>query len=103
MTTTSDVLKRYARVAGVAMLLSLGFGIFGEMILPMKLVVRGDAAATAANILQHPMLFRVSFATYLVEGICDVLLAVVFYIILEPVDRNLALISAFFGVISMAM
>jgi hypothetical protein len=98
---TPDTLSRYSRVAGVAMLLSIVFGALGEAYLPGKIIVTGDAAATAANIVNHPMLFRASFATYLVEGICDLLLAVVFYIILKPVDRNLALISAFFGIAAM--
>lgn len=95
------ILARYARVAGVAMLLSIVFGLLGEMVLPGKIVVSGDPAATAANIVGHPTLFRLNFAAYLVEGICDVALCVFFYILLEPVDRNLALLSAFFGIASM--
>jgi hypothetical protein len=99
--TPPEILQRYARVAGLAMLLSIIFGFIGEMYLPGKIIVRGDATATATNLLANPMLLRATFATYLVEGICDVLLCVVFYIILKPVDRNLALISAFFGIASM--
>ncbi len=94
-------LRRYARTAGVAMLLSIVFGFLGEMYLPGKIIVSGDAAATAANIRDNPTLFRLSFASYLVEGICDVVLLVFFYILLKPVNRNLALLSAFFGVVSM--
>ena len=95
------ILARYARVAGVAMLLSIVFGILGEMVLPGKIVVTRDAAATAANILAHPTLFRLSFAAYLVEAFCDVALCVFFYVLLRPVDRQLALLSAFFGIASM--
>ena len=99
--TDAATVRRYARVAGVAMLLSMIFGFLGEMYLPGRIIVAGNAAATAANITGNPMLFRLSFATYLVEGICDVALCVFFYILLEPVDRNLALLSAFFGIASM--
>jgi hypothetical protein len=94
-------LRRYARAAGVAMVLSVIFGFLGEAYLPGKIIVGGDAAATAANIVGHPTLFRLTFASYLVEGICDVALCVFFYILLKPVDRNLALLSAFFGIVSM--
>jgi uncharacterized protein DUF4386 len=97
----ATTLQRYARVAGVAMLLSVVFGFLGEAYLPGKFLVGGDAAATAANIVGHPTLFRLTFASYLVEGICDVALSVFFYILLRPVDRNLALLSAFFGLVSM--
>jgi hypothetical protein len=96
-------LSRYSRVAGVAMLLSIVFGFLGEMVLPGRIIVRQDAAATAANILSDPMLFRLCFAAYLVEGLCDIALSVFFYILLRPVDRNLALLSAFFGIASMVL
>ena len=96
-----DAIHRYARYAGVAMLLSIIFGALGEAYLPGKIIVSGDAAATAANITAHPTLFRMAFATYLVEGFSDIILCVLWYIILRPVDRNLALISAFVGVVSM--
>jgi len=99
--TDAAELRHYARVAGVAMVLSIIFGALGEAYIPGRIIVRGDAAATAANIIAHPVLFRLGFATYLVEGICDVALTVVFYILLRPVNRNLALISAFFGIASM--
>jgi hypothetical protein len=99
--TPPATLQRYARVAGVAMLLSIVFGALGEAYIPGLIVVRNDAAATAANVLQNPGLVRAGFATYLVEGICDVALCVIFYILLKPVDRNLALLSAFFGMASM--
>jgi hypothetical protein len=95
----ADTLQRYARAAGVAMLLSIVFGFLGEMYLPGKIIVAGDPARTAANILQHPTLFRLSFAAYLVEAICDVALMVFFYILLKPVNRNLALLSVFFGIV----
>ena len=94
-------LSRYARVAGVAMLLSIVFGLLGEMILPGRIIVGGDAAATAANILAHPTLFRLTFAAYLVEAFCDVGLCVFFYILLRPMNRELALLSAFFGIAAM--
>jgi hypothetical protein len=83
------------------MLLSIVFGALGEMVLPGRIIVSGDAAATAANIVNHPTLFRFSFAAYMVEGICDVALCVFWYILLRPVDRNLALLSAFMGMTSM--
>src|SRR5687768_627777 len=51
-------LQRYARIAGVAMLLTMIFGFLGEMYLPGRILVAGDPTATAANITGHPMLFR---------------------------------------------
>ena len=96
-----ETLQRYSRVAGVAMLLTIVFGTIGELVLPGRIIVSNDAAATAANITGNPMLIRYAFASYLVEGICDILLCVLWYILLKPVNRNLALISAFLGIVSM--
>lgn len=100
MTTDLLTLRRYARAAGIAMLLSVIFGMLGEMVLPGRIIVAANPAATAVN-LARPLLIRVSFATYLVEGICDVALAVFFYILLRDVDKNLALLSACFGIAAM--
>ena len=99
--TPDETLSRYARIAGVAMLLSIVFGALGEAYIPGRIIVSGNAAATAANITGHSTLFRLGFATYLVEGICDIALCVFFYVLLKPVNRNLALLSAFFGIASM--
>ena len=93
--------QRYARYAGVAMLLSIVFGGLGEAYLPGKIIVSGDATATATNIVRHPTLFRMVFASYLVEGFCDIALCVFWYIVLKPVNRNVALLSAFMGIVSM--
>ncbi len=99
--TQADIVAHYARVTGIAMLLSIVFGSLGEAYFPEKIIVDGDAAATTANLAAHPTLFRLGFASYMVEGFCDIILCVLWYIVLKPVNRNLALISAFVGVVSM--
>lgn len=90
----------HARVAGVLLLLSLVAGAFGEMYVPSRLLVSGDAAATAHNIEAFGRLFRAGFASYLVEAVCDVALALIFYVLLKPVHKSLALLAAFFGLVS---
>jgi hypothetical protein len=100
MSDTATV-QRYARYAGIAMLLSIVFGALGEAYLPGKIIVSGDATRTAANIVEHPTLFRMVFATYLVEGFCDIALCLFWYVVLKPVNRNIALLSAFVGIVSM--
>src|SRR6266576_2703163 len=92
--------QRYARAAGILLLLSIVFGSWGEAYVPSKLIVSGDAAATAQRILASPFMFRTGFAAYLIEAACDVTLALVFYVLLRPVDRHLALLSAFLGIVA---
>jgi hypothetical protein len=94
--------QRYARVAGLLVVISILAGGFGEVYVPSKLLVPADAAATAKNISDSNLLFRMSFAVYLVEATCDIALALLFYILLEPVSKQTALLAAFFGLVSTA-
>src|SRR3954454_4648667 len=96
-------IQTYARVAGVLLLLTIVAGFFGEVYVPSRIVVFGNATATANNITASNFLFRLGFASYLVEALCDVTLALIFYVLLKPVQKNLALLAAFFGLISTAL
>jgi len=87
----------------VLFLLSMIAGGIGEMYVPSMLIVSTDAAKTAANLRSSDFLFRVGFATYLVEAICDVALAWILYVLLRPVHKDLALLAAFFGLVSTAL
>ncbi len=95
--------QTYARIAGFLFLISLIGGTFGELIVPSTLIAPQNAAETASRILAHGSLFRFGFAGYLLEAICDVAIALVFYILLKPVHKNWALFAAFLGLISTAM
>lgn len=95
------MLRRYANVVGVLLLLSLIGGGLGEAYIPGKIIVSGDASATARNISSSELQFRLGFAAYLVEGICDVTLALLFYFLLRPVRNDLSLLAAFFGLVAM--
>src|SRR3954463_2240850 len=94
--------QTYARVAGLLFLISFVAGSFGEFYVPTKLIVGGDPGATINNITAHNPLFRLGFAAYLTEALCDVMIAWVLYVLLRPVREDLALLAAFFGLVSTA-
>jgi hypothetical protein len=48
----------YARIGGVLYLINILCGIFGEIIVRGHLVVPGNAAVTAQNVLGSELLFR---------------------------------------------
>jgi hypothetical protein len=103
VSTDHAPIQRTARVMALLILASAVFGGLGESYIPSKLIVSGDAAATVNNIASSPMLFRLGFATYLVEAVCDVALAVLFYELLRPAGQQLALFAAFLGLLSTAL
>lgn len=92
--------QTYARIAGVLFLLTIVAGGFGEAYVPSKLIVSTDSTATANNIHAFGSLFRWGFASYLVEAVCDIALTLIFYVLLRPVHKDLALLAAFFGLVS---
>jgi hypothetical protein len=88
-----------ARVTGVFYLLTILTGIFAQGFVSGRLVINGNAAATATNILAHRSLFELGFAVYLVEMACNVAITALFYVLLKPVSRTASLLCAFFGLV----
>jgi hypothetical protein len=89
-------LRQTARLAGVLYLVIIIAGIFAEFIIRQSLLVPGDAAQTAANIAADAGLFRVSIAADFIMILADVATGILFYVLLRPVNRTLALLAAFF-------
>lgn len=86
----------YAKVAGVLYLTIIICGIFSEVFIRSNLIVDGDATATATNILASPSLFRIGFVADSLMLLSDVAIAILFYVLLKPVSKTLALMAAAF-------
>lgn len=94
--TSPLIYASYARMAGLLYLIIIVCGIFAEGYVRGSLVVAGDGAATAANISASPGLFRIGFAADAIMLLSDIAIAVLFYVLLKPVSRNVALAAAVF-------
>jgi len=77
----------YARIAGILYLLMIPLGIFGILYVPSTLIVSGDAATTANNIMASESLFRLSIVSALILQINQILLVLVLYKLLKPVNK----------------
>lgn len=67
-------------------------GIFGIIYVPSSLIVLGDAATTASNIMANELLYRLSIVTALTLQIVNIFLALALYKLLNPVDKNNAVL-----------
>jgi hypothetical protein len=91
--------KRTARIAGLLYLLVAVFYGFAHFF-RVSLTVPGDAAATVNNIMASESLFRFAFVSGLIGQVCFILLGLALYVLLKPVNKNLALLMVIFVLVS---
>ena len=89
----------YARLCGVLYLIVIVIGIFTELFVRGKFTVSGDATDTANNIMASQLLWRSSIAGDVILLVCAVAQALLFYVLLRPVNKNLALLAVFFNIV----
>jgi hypothetical protein len=97
MMTVKDEMRPVQRIAKMAGFLYLVIAVlagFVHFYIPGLLVVPGDAATTANNIIASEGLFRIGMATELVLLLSEVALSILLYVLLKPVNQTLSLIAA---------
>jgi magnesium-transporting ATPase (P-type) len=92
---------RAARLAGLLYLIAMGTGLFAEFYVhfPSALIAIGDAAKTASNITAYERLYRIGIANNIITFAIDLVLIWALYVLLRPVNRNLALLAVFFRLV----
>jgi len=89
----------YARIAGLLYLIGGVTGVFGILYGP-SLLVPGDAAATARNILASESLFRLSIVSALLDQIIFIFVLLALYQLLKVVNQNMAALMVIFLLLS---
>ncbi|XEC94777.1 DUF4386 domain-containing protein [Paenibacillus tarimensis] len=94
---------RYARIAGIGLLLMAVFAMFANFFVFESLVIPGDAVTTANNIVANEMLFRGGIIGFIAVLVLDVLVAWALYGLFLPVHKMLALLGAWLRLIYTAI
>jgi len=96
MTTEEEMnsVQKNAKVAGVLYLVIAVLAGFVHFYVPGKLIVSGDAGTTASNIVASQGLFRISMGAELIILLSEIVLSILLYGLLKPVNKTLSLVAA---------
>ena len=89
-----------ARIAGVFYLIITACALFAYLYVRGQMIVPGDMARTAANILAHERLYRTGFSAAVIVVICNPPMGLILYELLKVVNPRLALLALVFIIIS---
>lgn len=95
--------QKTARIAGVIYFVYIIFHILANVIGRSKIIVFGNIAATAQNIMTSLWQFRIGFMIDLFSAVLFLLVAWVLYILLKPVNKNLALLFLLLNLVGVVM
>jgi len=99
ISSIDDSQRTAAKVAGLSYLLTIAIVVFANYALLNPLIVPGNAAETARNIVTHETQFRIVAVCFLIYSAGVVVLLTALYLILRPVNRGLALVAALFRLV----
>jgi Domain of unknown function (DUF4386) len=90
-------LSKNARVAGLLYLVGSLFGIVRLIYVPNTLFVYGNATATANNIAEHELLFRLGIVSYLLCAALWIFVTLALYRLFKGVNQALAVLMVILG------
>ena len=94
-TSETNSIQKTARFAGILYLIITVAATIAHFYVPSNIIVPGDAAATANNIMNNETLFRIGgIGAELIVLLSEIILSVVLYVILKPVNKTLSLLAA---------
>src|SRR4029077_12691023 len=90
--TVLDAPQRYARAGGALYLALIALGMFAEVTRD-RIIVGGNPTATVANLTSMEFLWRLGITAELVGLVCAFALAMIYYLLLRPVSRELTILA----------
>jgi hypothetical protein len=86
-----------ARITGGLYLVTIVAGIIAQGVISARIISSGNAATTATSILANRSLYGLGFTIYMIEMAAQIAMTALFYELLKPVSKSVALLSAVFG------
>lgn len=100
----NDISPRQAALAaGFGLLLMAVLAPIAYFSVLQNLIVTGDAQATVTNITNSLGSFRISVVLLLIVTILDIIVSWGLYVLLKPINKSLALLTAWFRVVYAAI
>jgi tetrahydromethanopterin S-methyltransferase subunit F len=94
ISTSDESQRKAARIAGFTCLFTMAIVVFATFGVHAHLIVAGDVAETARNIIAHETMFRIGIACGLIYSVGLVVLLTALNVVLKPVNRGVALLAA---------
>jgi len=94
---TMNSARRTAKIAGLLYLVNAMTGFFGIIYVPSRLIVSGNAAATANNIVASERLFRLGITSELICAVEFVFVIWALHRLLGDVNKSLASLMVILG------
>src|SRR5207237_7023869 len=98
--TLTERPRLLARIAGAFYVIITAFALFAYLYVRGRLIIPGDMAQTATNLLAHEQLYRLGVTAALIVVICNLPLGWIFFELFKVVNQRLALIALFFLLIT---
>jgi hypothetical protein len=95
--------RQLARIAGSLYFLNIVFGFFAIGYVPGALLVVGDAAATARNLQENVLLYRLGLTAHMILLVTNVPLTAIWYELFKIVNRRVVLLVVLFSLVGTAI
>ncbi|HEY2726949.1 MAG TPA: DUF4386 domain-containing protein, partial [Parafilimonas sp.] len=96
-------IKTTARIGGVLYLINILLGFFSIGYVPGIIVVNGDPATTAHNVMIHEQFYRIGLVAHIIILLTNIPLAVIFYELFKVVSRKIVLLVVLFTIVGTAI
>jgi hypothetical protein len=88
-----NINNKLARLAGICFLIIVIGYTLTWVLIYSQLISTGNATITVNNIIENQFLFRIGIVCDLIIGIATIILAWTLYVLLKPINNNIALLG----------